>query len=189
MSITYHIFTTELGPTLAGFIGNDICCLHFADSSASLLEVLQRAFPKDCYSPINGQELQRVKWLEGMITARLAGSDENIEPPLAPRGSQFQKKVWDHLRTIPRGETRTYLEVAKAIGSPQSVRAVANACGQNPIAILIPCHRVMRSDGSLGGFRWGLERKRKLLSAERSARFSRVSYHGSKVTGDIPDTA
>lgn len=191
MSITYHIFTTELGSTLIGLIDNEICCLHFADSSAALLELLHQRFPMERCSRIIGRELPRIKSLEETITARLAGRKENIDPPLAPRGSEFQKKVWDYIRTIPCGETRTYLEVAKAIGSPRSVRAVANACGHNPIALLIPCHRVMRSDGTPGGFRWGLERKLKLLSAEGGARLmiAGQSYHGSNVTGDIPDTA
>lgn len=169
MGIIYHIFTTELGPTLIGLLGDEICCLHFAESSASLLGLLQRRFHGEPCSPIAGWERQRLEDLEEVLTARLAGSDKSFDPPLAPRGSQFQKKVWDYLRTIPCGATRTYLEVAQAIGSPRSIRAVANACGQNPIAIFIPCHRVIRSDGSLGGFRWGLERKAKLLSAERGA--------------------
>jgi AraC family transcriptional regulator of adaptative response/methylated-DNA-[protein]-cysteine methyltransferase len=170
MGITYHIFTTELGPTLVGLLGNEICCLHFARSSASLVELLQRRFPGEPCSPIPGRERQRLEDLEELLAARLAGNDDGVEPPLAPQGSPFQRRVWEHLRTIPRGATQTYLEVAQALGSPRSVRAVANACGQNPIAIFIPCHRVIRSDGSLGGFRWGLERKAKLLSEERGAR-------------------
>lgn len=172
MSITYHIFTTELGPTLIALIGDEICYLHFADSSASLLELLQSRFPRERCSPITAQQRQRVDHVEAVLIARLAGRDENLELPLVTQGSQFQKKVWNYLRTIPFGETRSYLEVAKAVGSARSVRAVANACGQNPIAILIPCHRVTRSDGSLGGFRWGVERKLKLLSAELGARLA-----------------
>lgn len=188
MGITYYIFTTELGPTLIGLLGDEICCLLFAESSASLLELLQRRFPGEPCSPIPGRERQHLEDLEDTLAARLAGRHTRVDPPLAPRGTRFQQKIWAYLRTIPCGETRTYLEVAEAIGSPRSVRAVANACGQNPIAIFIPCHRVIRGDGSLGGFRWGLERKAKLLLAERGARFPRASYQGSNVTGDIPDT-
>lgn len=182
MGITYHIFTTELGPTLIGLLGDEVCCLHFAECSASLVELLQRRFPGEPCSPIAGRERQRLEELEDVLAARLAGSEKSVDPPLAPPGSQFQKKVWDHLRTIPCGATRTYLEVAHAIGSPRSVRAVANACGQNPIAIFIPCHRVIRSDGSLGGFRWGLERKAKLLLAERGARLPGEARHNNTLS-------
>jgi AraC family transcriptional regulator of adaptative response/methylated-DNA-[protein]-cysteine methyltransferase len=84
------------------------------------------------------------------------------------RGTAFQVQVWDYLRQIPRGELRTYKEVAEAIGRPKAVRAVASACGANRIALAIPCHRVIRGDGGLGGYRWGIERKRQLLAIENS---------------------
>lgn len=91
--------------------------------------------------------------------------------PLPPhRGTPFQRRVWEYLVTIPAGETRSYAEVAAAIGHPQATRAVANACAANTEAITIPCHRVIRSDGSLGGYRWGVERKRALLEAEGALR-------------------
>jgi len=84
-------------------------------------------------------------------------------------GTAFQRRVWDALRAIPSGETRSYAEVARAIGAPRATRAVAQACGANPVALVIPCHRVVRSDGGLGGFRWGIERKRALLEREARA--------------------
>jgi AraC family transcriptional regulator of adaptative response/methylated-DNA-[protein]-cysteine methyltransferase len=87
--------------------------------------------------------------------------------PLDVRATAFQKKVWDELRRIPRGETRSYSEVALAIGDDKAVRAVARACASNPVAIAVPCHRVVRSDGDISGYRWGVERKKKLLEQEQ----------------------
>jgi len=87
--------------------------------------------------------------------------------PLDVRATAFQKKVWDALREIPAGETRSYSEVARAIGDPKAVRAVATACASNPVALAVPCHRVVRSDGELAGYRWGIDRKKKLLQQEQ----------------------
>ena len=95
-----------------------------------------------------------------------------LRTPLHMLGTEFQCRVWRYLQTIPAGETRTYAEVAEALGQPEAVRAVANACGANKLAVLIPCHRVVRSDGGLGGYRWGIERKEMLLGRERYARAS-----------------
>ena len=87
--------------------------------------------------------------------------------PIDIRGTVFQRKVWDELRRIPRGETRTYTEIARAIGAPGAVRAVGSACGANPVALVVPCHRAVRTDGGLGGYAWGLPRKKKLLALEK----------------------
>jgi AraC family transcriptional regulator of adaptative response/methylated-DNA-[protein]-cysteine methyltransferase len=92
-----------------------------------------------------------------------------LDVPLDPRGTPFQQRVWQALRDIPAGATATYADIAARIGAPGSVRAVAQACGANPIAIAIPCHRVVRSDGALSGYRWGVERKRALLDREARA--------------------
>ena len=100
------------------------------------------------------------------VSALARGLGTTLELPLDYQGTAFQARVWDALRRIPVGEFRTYAEVAMAIGSPRAVRAVGSACGANPLALIIPCHRVIRSDGSLGGYRWGLEVKRSLLAAE-----------------------
>ena len=94
------------------------------------------------------------------------GSEPSVD--LDPIGTEFQMRVWDALRAIPRGETRSYAEIARAIGSPDATRAVGAACGANPIALFIPCHRVVRSNGSLGGYRWGLDLKRSLLKRENA---------------------
>ncbi|MFA5678255.1 MAG: methylated-DNA--[protein]-cysteine S-methyltransferase [Pseudomonas sp.] len=91
----------------------------------------------------------------------------NLQQPLAPRGSDFQQRVWAELATIPAGQTITYSELAKRTGNPAAVRAVAGACAANPLAMVVPCHRVLRSDGGISGYRWGVERKLKLIELER----------------------
>ena len=103
------------------------------------------------------------------LLASLRGENTIVDLPLDVRATAFQKKVWETLRQIPRGETRSYTDVAREIGDPQAVRAVARACASNPVALAVPCHRVVRSDGDLAGYRWGVERKKKLLEGERSA--------------------
>src|SRR5204862_518357 len=108
--------------------------------------------------------------LEGYVEAILSyldGTEPHLDLPLDIRATAFQRRVWQELRQIPFGETRTYAEVAKAIGQPQATRAVARACATNPTALVIPCHRVVRGDGELGGYRWGAERKKALLEKER----------------------
>jgi AraC family transcriptional regulator of adaptative response/methylated-DNA-[protein]-cysteine methyltransferase len=107
------------------------------------------------------------------IIAYLEGWQPNLELPLDLRATAFQLKVWAELQAIPVGETRSYSEVAAAIGQPSASRAVANACARNPVALVIPCHRIIRADKSLGGYRWGIERKRALLEAERQYRQQR----------------
>ncbi|HZU10881.1 MAG TPA: methylated-DNA--[protein]-cysteine S-methyltransferase, partial [Pseudacidobacterium sp.] len=92
-----------------------------------------------------------------------------LELPLDVRATAFQRRVWEALRRIPRGQTRTYSQIAKEIGQPTAVRAVARACATNPVAVVVPCHRVIGSDGTLTGYRWGLERKKKLLELEQTA--------------------
>ena len=103
------------------------------------------------------------------MVARLAG-DEAERLPLDVRGTTFQWRVWEALQRIPRGDTRSYAEIAQGAGQPSAARAVARACASNPLAVVIPCHRVVREDGGLGGYRWGMARKRELLDAERKAR-------------------
>jgi AraC family transcriptional regulator of adaptative response/methylated-DNA-[protein]-cysteine methyltransferase len=99
----------------------------------------------------------------------LRGEKVTMDLPLDVRATAFQKRVWDALREIPAGEIRSYTEVARAIGDPKAVRAVATACASNPVAVVVPCHRVVRSDGELAGYRWGIERKKRLLQQERVA--------------------
>ncbi len=97
------------------------------------------------------------------------GQDSHPSLPLDIRATAFQRRVWEHLQRIPRGETQSYSAVAKKLGMPKATRAVARACATNPVAIAIPCHRVVREDGELGGYRWGIERKEQLLAMEKQA--------------------
>ncbi|MEY4668848.1 MAG: hypothetical protein RL518_1547 [Pseudomonadota bacterium] len=168
IAIHYHIFTSELGLVLVGESVRGICFLQFGDSSAKLIEQLKEHVPDNDFIPLSDPTSSRIAQLQKTITNAIQGfAVERI--PIDPIGSTFQKVVWEHLRSIPVGVVRSYSEVAQAIGAPQATRAVARACASNSIALLIPCHRVVRSDGSLGGFRWGLERKRALLLAEQEA--------------------
>jgi AraC family transcriptional regulator of adaptative response/methylated-DNA-[protein]-cysteine methyltransferase len=104
------------------------------------------------------------------IIAVVEGESARAETPIDVQASAFQWKVWRELQKIPFGETRTYTEIAEAIGSPRAARAVASACATNPVSVVIPCHRVVRRGGGLGGYRWGIERKRRLVEKEQSAR-------------------
>ena len=130
---------------------------------------------------LRGTKLAQV--LGGTAEISLAGADSDLDRivahvvdgtaigdlPLDLRGTVFQRAVWTELRRIPRGQTRTYREIAERVGQPKAVRAVANACASNPAALAVPCHRVVRTDGSLGGYRWGVARKQAILNLEQSA--------------------
>src|SRR5262249_21933632 len=111
----------------------------------------------------------RLPALRKGILEFLDGEANLAKVPVDIRGTVFQRKVWDELRRIPRGETRTYAQIARAIGAPRAVRAVGSACGANPVAVVIPCHRAVRTDGGLGGYAWGLPRKKKLLALEKKS--------------------
>src|SRR5437899_2505138 len=103
------------------------------------------------------------------LACLIAGEASNPSLPLDIRATAFQRRVWEALQRIPRGETRSYSAIAKKIGMPKATRAVARACASNPVAVAIPCHRVVRQDGELGGYRWGIERKEQLLALEKEA--------------------
>ena len=162
MSIRYAIGECPLGKILVAATPLGICSIAFADDDDTLLADLTRRFPQ--------AELKRLDTeLEYAVQAIVAGLTEHaaaISLPLDVRATAFQQRVWRELQAIPRGQTRTYSQVAAAIGSPTAVRAVASACAANPVALLVPCHRVVGKDGSLTGYRWGTERKRTLLEQE-----------------------
>jgi AraC family transcriptional regulator of adaptative response/methylated-DNA-[protein]-cysteine methyltransferase len=160
---------TALGTALVAASERGICMVELGADEAALEEKLRREFP--------GARLQRVDagrdaFLAPRVRAvadALAGNKARVDVDLL--GTAFQKKVWDALMRIPQGETRSYAEVAAELGAPKSARAVAGACARNRVAVLVPCHRVVRGDGSVGGYRWGLPLKRRLLQRE-GARFS-----------------
>ncbi len=169
IEISYVAHQTALGLILLGATDRGLCFLEFGESEEDLLESLQAQYPKAKKVPMaEPYSDEFARWMES-LSEYLAGARILSRVPLALHGTAFQLKVWTYLQTIPTGTVRTYSEVAEAIGKPAAVRAVASACAANRVALLIPCHRVIRGDGGLGGYRWGLHRKRTLLEVEREA--------------------
>jgi AraC family transcriptional regulator of adaptative response/methylated-DNA-[protein]-cysteine methyltransferase len=153
---------TRFGPLLVGATDRGVCFIGFADPRESLMADLRRRFPR---AGIIEDDAALAVHLAAVLRY-LAVPRAGLALPLDLQGTAFQKRVWDALRTIPVGERRTYGEVAAALGAPAAARAVAAACAQNPVALAVPCHRVVGKDGGLRGYRWGLARKRALLSEE-----------------------
>ncbi len=163
--IAYAIGDSPLGLVLVAGTTSGICFLCLGDATEPLVEALRDEFPA---AAIHRDD----EFLAAALAATLdyvAGSLPHLDLPLDVRGTAFQYRVWQELRTIPQGETRTYSQVAAAIGRPAAVRAVARACATNPVSLAIPCHRVKRRDGHLGGYRWGIDRKRRLIETEHQA--------------------
>lgn len=170
LRVSYADAMTPLGRLMIGATDRGICFIQFGESAAELLAALEEEFPAaELESMGNESEQQFAAWMES-LSQYLKGHAALGNLPLDIRGTAFQMKVWKYLQKIPAGETRSYAEVAKAIGQPAAVRAVARACATNRIAIAIPCHRVLRGDGSISGYRWKPERKRKLLEIEAKNR-------------------
>lgn len=170
VTISYAGGSTPLGLILIGATDRGICFLQFGDAEALLVEALRAEYPAaQVVAMAAPQAAQFGEWMQ-RLGEHLAGRQPNLDLPLHTRGTAFQLEVWKYLQTIPYGEVRSYAEVAAGIGQPSAVRAVARACATNRVALLIPCHRVIRGDGSLSGYRWGLERKRVLIDSERAAR-------------------
>lgn len=160
MQIRYAIVDSALGKMLVAATDKGLCRISFDEGEAEL----RAHFP-------NAEILPSDAGFDALVQQVIASVDApdkaSGDLPLDIRGTAFQQTVWDALRRIPAGETRSYAQIAAEIGRPKAVRAVGTACGDNEIAIVIPCHRVLRSDGSLGGYAYGLERKRALLERER----------------------
>ena len=161
--VRYTIASSPLGRMLIAATDKGICAIQFADSDQQLLQGLIREFP---FAVRRRDDAAMSEWRENL--ARLIqGQETHPSLPLDIRATAFQRRVWEALQRIPRGETRSYSAVAKKIGMPKATRAVARACATNPVAVAIPCHRVVRQDGELGGYRWGVERKEQLLAMEK----------------------
>lgn len=161
-TIRYGIGASELGALLVAASARGVCAILFGDDASALAEDLRRRFPDA--DPVRDDEA---------LSARLAQVAQWVEQPhtgldieLDLRGTPFQRKVWHALREIPAGTTASYKEIAMRIGMPDASRAVAQACGANAVAVAVPCHRVIRGDGGLSGYRWGVQRKRDLLARE-----------------------
>ncbi|WP_193211420.1 bifunctional transcriptional activator/DNA repair enzyme AdaA [Luteolibacter marinus] len=160
--IRFAIGESSLGPVLVAATAKGVCAILLDDDPAVLVRDLQDRFPKAKLVGADGDFEQWVAQVVGFVEHPRTG----LDLPLDIRGTAFQQRVWQALRGIPPGTTLSYTEVAEKIGSPKSVRAVAGACAANPLALAIPCHRVVRTDGSLSGYRWGIGRKRALLQRE-----------------------
>lgn len=163
--IRFAIGQSHLGAILVAATEKGIVAIQFGDDPQALLEELQDRFPKARLVGGDAEFEQLVARVVGFVEAPAAGG---LDLPLDIRGTAFQQQVWQALRGIPAGSTASYAEIARRIGRPKAVRAVAQACAANDLAVAIPCHRVVRSDGDLSGYRWGVARKRALLEREAS---------------------
>ena len=164
-AIRYTCADSPLGRMLIAATEFGICSIQFGGSDGELMEGLKREFP---FAARKVDEGGLQSWVRALIK-RMHGRDLDSALPLDIRATAFQRRVWAYLQSIPFGATRSYSQVAKAVGQPSACRAVARACATNPVAVAIPCHRVVREDGSMGGYRWGLERKKALLEMERQS--------------------
>jgi AraC family transcriptional regulator of adaptative response/methylated-DNA-[protein]-cysteine methyltransferase len=162
-SVRYAIADSPLGRMLVAATDKGVCAVQFAGSDGELIEGLKREFP---FAVRKVDEGGLQAWVAALLS-KMTGSALNAALPLDIRATAFQRRVWTYLQSIPFGATRSYIQVAKAIGQPAASRAVARACATNPVAVAIPCHRVVREDGSISGYRWGVERKKALLEMEK----------------------
>lgn len=162
--IRFTCFRTSLGTVLAAATDKGVCAVKLGPDAARLERLLAEEF--------SAAELaqEAMPEIESRIRDFIEGEGSLARVPLDIRGTVFQRRVWDALRRIPRGETRTYSDIARSIGAPAAVRAVGSACGANPVALVVPCHRAVRTDGGLGGYAWGLPVKERLLEIEKRRR-------------------
>ena len=164
-AIRYSIVSTQLGKLLIAATERGLCAVRFGDRESAMISELRREFRAAAIS----RDDQALRPVAGQVQALLRAGTTAARIPLDIQGTAFQQQVWNVLRRIPRGETRSYTEIANAIGRPAAVRAVANACASNPVALVVPCHRVVQKNGSLAGYRWGEKRKAALLESERAS--------------------
>jgi AraC family transcriptional regulator, regulatory protein of adaptative response / methylated-DNA-[protein]-cysteine methyltransferase len=165
MTIRYTIVPSPLGHLLLASTDHGVCRVGMGESDRFLADDLRREFPG---AEIHRDDSALRPWANSLVK-HLNGWQPRVDLPLDIRATAFQKRVWETLQKIPRGSTRSYAEVARAVGKPRAARAVARACATNPVALLIPCHRVVHGDGSLGGYHWGIKRKEVLLARERES--------------------
>ena len=164
MKLGYTITNAKLGKVLVAATERGVSAVYLGDSEAKLLSELRIEFPKaEIAQASNGLE----KYVREIVS-RTEGNPPRQELPLDLLATAFQRRVWQELQRIPLGKTRTYAQVARAMGRPSASRAVARACATNPVSVVVPCHRVIRGDGNLAGYRWGIERKQQLLKSEHA---------------------
>jgi AraC family transcriptional regulator of adaptative response/methylated-DNA-[protein]-cysteine methyltransferase len=166
VDISYTTADSSMGRLLVAVTERGVCAVRMADSDADLEKDLREEFPNAELKRDDSALRESVQ----KILNHLDKNEPRLDLPLDIKATAFQRQVWEHLRAIPYGQTVSYGDVAKALGKPGAVRAVGRACATNPVALVIPCHRVVREDKTLGGYRWGLDRKKKLLEHERQNR-------------------
>jgi len=162
MKITYTVAKSPLGKVLVGATEKGVSAVYLGDDNAGMIAALREEYPR---AEIAAANEAYGRWVQEIV-GRIEGRQPQVEIPLDLQATAFQRRVWQELQKIPRGVTRTYSQVARAVGNPRAVRAVARACATNPVSIVVPCHRVIREDGKLAGYRWGLGRKQELLAQE-----------------------
>jgi AraC family transcriptional regulator of adaptative response/methylated-DNA-[protein]-cysteine methyltransferase len=173
VAITYVAVESPLGLMMIGATDRGLCSVQFGKTAEELLDGLRQEYPEATLEAMETPHPPEFrKWIDALL-AYLAGQPARLDLPLDINATAFQMLVWNYLQSIPAGEVQSYGEVAQAIGRPTAVRAVARACATNPVALAIPCHRVIRGTGELGGYRWGLARKRALIDMERARRAAR----------------
>jgi AraC family transcriptional regulator of adaptative response/methylated-DNA-[protein]-cysteine methyltransferase len=163
--IQFTIVHSSLGPVLVAATDKGICAIEFGRSPETLQEQLRRRFPKAEFQEPDPHFKAMIKQVLAFLESP---RKERFDLPLDIQGTAFQRQVWLALQKIPSGSTASYKDIAARIGCPRAARAVAQACAANPVAVAIPCHRVVRRNGEIGGYRWGIERKRKLLIQEKT---------------------
>lgn len=165
MKLGYTIAKSPLGKVLVAATDRGISAVYLGEGETALVGELRKEYPRaNIVAAPDGYQ----RWVKEIVQ-RTEGKAPQAELPLDLQATAFQRRVWQELQRIPPGATRTYSQVARALGKPRAVRAVARACATNPVSIVVPCHRVVRSDGNLAGYRWGLSRKERLLDQERRA--------------------
>jgi len=165
MKIGYTVAKSPLGKVLIGATERGVSAVYLGETEGALLAELREEYPRAEIAPAT-DSFQ--KWVREIVQ-RIDGKQPRMELPLDLQATAFQRRVWQELQRIPRGRTRTYSQVARSLGQPKAVRAVARACATNPVSVVVPCHRVIREDGTLAGYRWGLSRKERLLAQELAA--------------------
>ena len=183
VAISFAAIETPAGLMMIGATDRGVCFVQFGDTHAALEAELRREYPAARIEPMREPRDPQLSHWANAIAEHLQGDRPHVELPLDIRGSAFHMRVWDCIRSLPYGSVASYGEIAAAIGSPGAARAVARACAANVAAIVIPCHRVIRGDGDLGGYRWGLARKRVLIDRERACKARET---GSTARNSVP---
>jgi AraC family transcriptional regulator of adaptative response/methylated-DNA-[protein]-cysteine methyltransferase len=175
LAIAHATISSSFGKIMIGATDRGICFLQFGESRERLLDMLRKEYPLAQLAPMSQPyHPDFEKWIN-LLEGYMAGTETNLRLPLDLKATVFQIKVWNYLQSIPYGDVQSYGEVAAAIGNPKATRAVARPCAANRVALVIPCHRVIRGTGELGGYRWGLARKRVLIDQERILKSGAIS--------------